>query len=55
MLFQVPINEFGEVVVDLQAVAEKKRQAELAVQAEVASINNLRLEHHNEAKAQSDL
>ena len=52
---KVPINEFGEVVVDLQAVAEKKRQAELAVQADVAAINNLKLESRSEADSQKNV
>jgi hypothetical protein len=43
------------VVVDLQVVVEKKRQAELAVQADVDAINNLKLDSKNEAKKQQEM
>ncbi len=49
---EVGINEFGELVVDLQAVAEKKKAAEQAVQAELQAINNLKLDARAEALQQ---
>ncbi len=42
-------------MVDLQAVADKKKQAELAVKADIAAINNLKLDHKAEANSQQDV
>ena len=49
---EIPINEEGEVVVDLEAVASKKRQAEIAAEAELQAINDLKLDTRKEADRQ---